>query len=146
MREQTIVPHPNSAALQRANSIVGERFGEFAISKRALNQAGRVQLIREKREQGNQNLCFASRPFVLCGLPVRALPAGELIYERRNGHFVLQVPGHPKFGLPYGRMGSFPSSSLRLPFDKAVEWSASGVQPRCWTVLECRREASSIDA
>jgi hypothetical protein len=26
-----------------------------------------------------------------------------LLYERRNGHFTLQVTGHPEFGLPYGQ-------------------------------------------
>lgn len=40
---------------------------------------------------------------MLCGLPVRKLPAGELLYERRNGHFVLQVTGHPNFGVPFGQ-------------------------------------------
>ena len=56
-----------------------------------------------KREQGNQTLGFSSRPFVLCGLPVRRPTAGELLYERRNGQFVLQVTGHPDFGLPFGQ-------------------------------------------
>ena len=60
-------------------------------------------MVRIKREQRNQNLCFSSRPFVLCGLPVRKLPAGELMYERRNGQFVLQLTGHPNFGVPFGQ-------------------------------------------
>ena len=46
---------------------------------------------------------FTSRPFVLCGLPVRRPPAGQLVYERRNGHFTLQVTGHPEFGIPFGQ-------------------------------------------
>jgi plasmid replication initiation protein len=40
---------------------------------------------------------------VLCGLPVRKLREGELLYERRNGQFVLQVTGHPDFGVPFGQ-------------------------------------------
>ncbi len=28
---------------------------------------------------------------------------GELLHERRNGHFLLQVTGHPSFGLPWGQ-------------------------------------------
>ena len=40
---------------------------------------------------------------MLCGLPVRPLPAGQLMYERRNGNFVLQITGHPDFGVPYGQ-------------------------------------------
>jgi len=60
-------------------------------------------MVRERREQGNQLLGFSSRPFVLCGLPIRRPPAGQILYERRNGHFTLQVTGHPVFGLPYGQ-------------------------------------------
>ena len=56
-----------------------------------------------KREQGNQTLGFCARPFVLCGLPLRRPKAGELLYERRNGRFVLQITGHPHFGLPFGQ-------------------------------------------
>src|SRR6185436_7438292 len=46
---------------------------------------------------------FASRPFVLCGLPVRCPPRSTLAYERRNGLFTLQITGHPDFGLPFGQ-------------------------------------------
>jgi hypothetical protein len=56
-----------------------------------------------KRAQGVQTLAFSSRPFVLCGLPVRRLPKHQLLYERRNGQFVLQVIGHPDFGVPFGQ-------------------------------------------
>ena len=31
------------------------------------------------------------------------LPKDQLLYERRNGHFVLQVTGHPDFGVPFGQ-------------------------------------------
>jgi hypothetical protein len=60
-------------------------------------------LVRIKREERKQTLCFSSRPFVLCGLPVRKPPAGQLMYERRNGHFVLQMTGYPNFGVPFGQ-------------------------------------------
>jgi hypothetical protein len=56
-----------------------------------------------KREHRQQNLGFSSRPFILCGLPIRRPPAGQLLFERRNGHFVLQVTGHPDYGLPFGQ-------------------------------------------
>jgi hypothetical protein len=62
-----------------------------------------IELVRLKREQGDQNLCFSSRPFVLCGLPIRRLPVDQLLYERRNGHFVLQITGHPDSGVPFGQ-------------------------------------------
>jgi hypothetical protein len=37
------------------------------------------------------------------GLPVRKPPDGEMLYERRNGDFVLQITGLPNYGLPFGR-------------------------------------------
>ena len=55
-----------------------------------------MALVRSNRDGGNQNLCFSSRPFVLCGLPLRPLPPGQLLYERRNGNFILQITGHPE--------------------------------------------------
>ena len=73
------------------------------ISKQLHRKVGGIELVRLKREQRNQNLCFSSRPFVLCGLPVRRLPDDQLLYERRNGKFVLQVTGHPNYGVPFGQ-------------------------------------------
>ncbi|HEY3439693.1 MAG TPA: replication protein RepA [Paludibaculum sp.] len=73
------------------------------MSKYQLRQVEGIQLVREKRDQGSQSLGFTSRPFVLCGLPIRRPRVGQLLYERRNGHFTLQVTGHPGFGLPFGQ-------------------------------------------
>src|SRR3954451_16390516 len=68
-----------------------------------MRQADGISLVRKNREAGTQRLAFSSRPFVLCGLPVRRPPGGQLLYERRNGHFVLQLAGHPDFGVPFGQ-------------------------------------------
>ena len=68
-----------------------------------MRQAVGISLVRKNREAGTQRLAFSFRPFVLCGLPIRRPPAGQLLYERRNGHFVLQLTGHPDFGLPFGQ-------------------------------------------
>jgi plasmid replication initiation protein len=36
--------------------------------------------------------------------PARAAsPPDQLLYERRNGRFVLQITGHPEFGVPFGQ-------------------------------------------
>ena len=59
--------------------------------------------MRLKRQEANQNLGFASRPFVLCGLPIKKPVSGQLLHERRNGQFSLQVTGHPSYGLPWGQ-------------------------------------------
>ena len=76
---------------------------QLRISKQTLRQLDGIRLVRIQREEGKQNLGFSSRPFVLCGLPLRRPPAGQLLFERRNGQFVLQVTGHPDYGLPFGQ-------------------------------------------
>jgi plasmid replication initiation protein len=73
------------------------------ISKQKLERARGIEIVRIKRGQRTQDLCFSSRPFVLCGLPVRRLPKEQLLYERRNGKFLLQITGHPEFGVPFGQ-------------------------------------------
>jgi len=75
----------------------------IGITKRRLKQLEAVQLIRQQRHKRTQDLAFHTRPFVLCGLPLRTLPKGQLLYTRRNGKFFLQITGHPQFGLPFGQ-------------------------------------------
>ncbi len=91
------------SSFESAGSILRRTEPELIVSKRRIRQVDGIELVRIKREQRNQTLCFSSRPFVLCGLPVRKLRAGQLVYERRNGQFVLQVTGHPEFGVPFGQ-------------------------------------------
>ncbi len=73
------------------------------VSKQKLHRAQAIEMVRTNRESLTQNLGFASRPFVLCGLPFKRPPKQVLVHERRNGHFVLQVIGHPEYGLPWGQ-------------------------------------------
>lgn len=75
----------------------------ITISRRRRRQIESMVLAREERERGEQRLVYSSRPFVLCGLPVRRPPANVLLHERRNGKFFLQITGHPKLGLPFGQ-------------------------------------------
>lgn len=39
----------------------------------------------------------------MCGLPIKRPPRGALLHERRNGQFLLQVTGHPKYDVLWGR-------------------------------------------
>src|SRR5262245_44425482 len=87
-----------TAALENAGSILTRTHPEFVISKYRMRQVDGISLVRKNRESGTQRLAFSSRPFVLCGLPVRRPPAGQLLYERGNGHFLLQLTGHPDAG------------------------------------------------
>jgi hypothetical protein len=91
------------SGLESAGSILKGVHQDFQISKRRSSKIEGIELVRIKRDERKQTLCFSSRPFVLCGLPVRKPPAGQLLYERRNGHFVLQITGHPTFGVPFGQ-------------------------------------------
>src|SRR5215216_2166366 len=59
------------ACFHRADDILRLRRPEFLVSKRNLCQAGTICSVREKREAETRNLGFSSRPFVLCGLPVK---------------------------------------------------------------------------
>jgi hypothetical protein len=86
-----IVIRQTSGSLEAVGSIARRFPGDLVISKRKLRQAEAVQIVRLHREARRKNLGFASRPFVLCGLPIKRPPRGALIHERRNGHFLLQV-------------------------------------------------------
>lgn len=76
---------------------------ELLISKYRQRQLERIDLIRADPERRGARLGFTLRPFVLCGLPLRRPPRDQLVYERRNGKFTLQLTGHPEFGLPFGQ-------------------------------------------
>jgi len=93
----------SSCGLERVGAILKSTRGDLVLSKRKLRQAETIELVRLKREGVSQNLGFASRPFVLCGLPVKRPAEGVLLHERRNGQFHLQVTGHPTYGLPWGQ-------------------------------------------
>ena len=89
--------------LEHAGQLIARDFGEFVVSKQKLKKAEGICLVRERRDAGQQSLAFTARPFVLCGLPIRRPPKGQLLFERRNGDFSLQLTGHPEFGLPFGQ-------------------------------------------
>jgi hypothetical protein len=90
-------------ALEAVGSVAQRLPADLLISKRMLRQAEAVRLVRMKRESATQNVGFASRPFVLCGLPIKRPAKGVLLHERRNGQFLLQVTGHPQYGVPWGQ-------------------------------------------
>ncbi len=89
--------------MRSVGELLARNHGDLLISKQKVRQAEGITMVRQRRENGQQNLGYSTRPFILCGLPVRRPPQGQLIYERRNGSFVLQVTGHPDFGLPFGQ-------------------------------------------
>jgi hypothetical protein len=89
--------------MESSGSVLRRTAPEFVLSKQKLRQVEDIALIRTNRHEQKQSLAFNSRPFVLCGLPVRQTPKGQLLFERRNGRFLLQITGHPQYGLPFGQ-------------------------------------------
>jgi len=75
----------------------------IGITKRTLKHLEAIQLVREQREAGKQELTYNARPFVLCGIPLRRPPQEQLTYARHNGRFLLEITAHPRYGLPYGQ-------------------------------------------
>jgi hypothetical protein len=93
----------STAQLSTPFASVGSILPTIGLSSRRIKQLNSVVLIREQREQRKQEVAFNARPFVLCGLPLRPLPKGQLVYKRRNGDFFLQIVAHPDFGLAFGQ-------------------------------------------
>jgi len=56
-------------------------------------------------------------PLRLVRFAGRRLSKGQLLYERRNGSFALQVTGHPDFDVPFGqdRLVPIPANSHCTP-------------------------------
>ena len=103
INNKVVEVHAESCGLESAKNVARRSIGHLFISKQKLRQAESIQLVRINREREAPNLGFASRPFVLCGLPVKRPAKGALLHERRNGQFLLQVTGHPKYGVPWGQ-------------------------------------------
>jgi hypothetical protein len=76
---------------------------EIHITKYTEKKAQAIQACRVARDKGEPAVIFSSRPFVMTTLPLRRPPNSDLIYERRNGDFILRVVGDPEFGLPFGQ-------------------------------------------
>src|SRR5262249_44893257 len=96
-------PSRLGSSMVKAGSVLRRLHSERVVSKQLIQRASQCELVRLKRDESNQTLGFSSRPFVLCGLPVRRLPAGQLLYRRRNGQFLLEITGHPDYGVPFGQ-------------------------------------------
>ncbi len=76
---------------------------QVQISKLISDRANHACEVRTRRHHANQDIAFGARPFILCGLPIRPLPAGMLTYRRQNGKFCLEIIGHPSWGVPFGQ-------------------------------------------
>ena len=125
--------HPASG-LKGIGLLLADAHPDLVVSRRRIRQIESLAYVRLRRESARQNLGFSSRPFVLCGLPVKRPSPGCLLHERRNGQFVLQVTGHLSFGLPWGQDRLVPiflatlairQQASRITFGSAAEMLAT---------------------
>lgn len=126
----------NFGSLEKAKSICersagGSAISRIVVSKTKLRQAEVVQLVRLKRETSAPNLGFSSRPFVLCGLPVKRPAKGVLLHERRNGQFLLQVTAIPATECRGARTGWFRFSWQPWLSVSKNQPSPSAAPPKC---------------
>ena len=119
-----------NTGLQPVREILNDIRLTAPIGERRIRKAEAIECVRMRRQSARQNIGFSSRPFVLCGLPVKCPPTGTLVHERRNGQFVLLVTGHPNYGLPWGQDRLVPlflatlanrQRSRQITFDSAAE-------------------------
>ena len=122
--------HHTSGGLQSVGPLLAESHPELVISKRRMRNVESIECVRLNREVASRNLGYSSRPFVLCGLPVKRPASGCLLHERRNGQFVLQVTGHPSYGLPWGQDRLVPIIPGNTRDPTAAD-SADHIRKRC---------------
>jgi Plasmid encoded RepA protein len=101
------------------------------ISKQLRKRIEGVELVRAAREEGRQEIGFNSRPFVLCGLPIRRPGKEVREYSRVNGRFSLRIAtNNSRLGLPFGQDRLIPlwvstlavrQQNRRVTFDSAAE-------------------------
>jgi hypothetical protein len=51
--------------------------GAAEPSRVAFRKLDVIELVRQQRNDGVQEVAFGARPFILCGLPIRRLPTGR---------------------------------------------------------------------
>ena len=106
------------------------RRGISVDSKRLHKRIEGIELVRAAREAGRQEIGFNSRPFVLCGLPIRRPGKAVREYSRVNGRFALRIATNSPLGLPFGQDRLIPlwvstlairQQNRRVTFSSAAE-------------------------
>lgn len=99
------------------------------ISTRLFNMVERAVVAVEARREGDQELAFGVRDFVLCGLPYKRQK--ETTFRRKNGTYVLKIVGDEEYGLPFGQDRLIPVwmatafHAQGKPADNTIRFSSS---------------------
>lgn len=88
---------------QQSDGGLSKAISEIRINIQKLRQVESIHLVREQRDNRNQQLAFQAKPIVLCGLPLRRPRKSQLLQTRHSGATCLQITAHPDYGLPFGQ-------------------------------------------
>lgn len=102
-RDSAIHQRKRSSDLRRQTNFSSLAIPSCSFPSRSCDRQKQSSLSDSTVRREAPSLGFASRPFVLCGLPIKRPAKGALLHERRNRQFLLQVTGHPKYGVPWGQ-------------------------------------------
>ncbi len=104
----TCDPSPGLSGFLPLRSILSS----ISVTQQRVKQLDTIQLVREQRETGKQELAYHTRPFVLCGIPLRRPPAGD--YSSSAIWFALRPgPPNPYLGRNVGGEAEEPYCSLQ---------------------------------
>ena len=87
--------------MESAGSILKRMLPELVVSKQKLRQEGSCIVRLKRGRKTERGVQFSTVRLVWTA--GRKPSVNELLYERRNGNFLLQITGHPNFGLPFGQ-------------------------------------------
>jgi hypothetical protein len=80
--------HSTSGGLERIGPLLADLHPDYVLSKRRMRKVESIECVRLNREGARQNLGFSSRPFVLCGLPVKL--SSPVRNDRISAGFVVE--------------------------------------------------------
>lgn len=102
--------------------------------------------MRTNRDQPTGNSASLPVRSYCAGYPLNVRPKGALLYERRNGQFLLHATRNAKYGVPWGQdrlVPIFLATSAILQRKQTITLAAP---PRCWTSSKCSKAVHSTVA
>ena len=118
--------------LIRAGQYVQELFPELTkeppTSPQTERRVDKVESIRRARTEGTQDLSFGARPFILCGLPIRRLPAGHSPTHVGTEDFTSRLSGILSMGF---RSVKIAWCFLVSHLSRAATESSCAIRERC---------------
>jgi len=136
--------HHTSGGLERVGPLLAETHPDLVVSKRRMRKVESIECVRLNREAARQNLGFSSRPFVLCGLPVKRPATTSLLHERPMVSSFFRSPGIRASACPGVKIGWFRFFLPHSQSGNRLRELHLTAPPKCWIPSPCSRAALSI--